>query len=76
MRCAHDKYSGKEWATNRHATIRSEDKGSIKGYLESFIRRQHSRYRSDPPMVARGVGDTRRSGKCAKASKLDTSAPS
>ena len=50
---AHNECSGQEWTTNKHAMVRHEDKGSIKRYLESVIRKQHSRYRRDPPMVAR-----------------------
>ena len=73
---AHNECSGQEWTTNKHAMVRHEDKGSIKRYLESVIKKQHSRYRRDPPMVARGVGDARRSGKRVKASKVGTSAPS
>ena len=76
MCCAHDECSGQEWATNRHAMVGHEDKGSIKRYLESVIRKQHSRYRRDPPMVARGVGDARRSRKRVQASQVDASAPS
>ena len=76
MRCAHDECSGQEWATNRHAMVGHEDKGSIKRYLESVIRKQHSRYRRDPPMVAWGVGDARRSRKRVQASQVDASAPS
>ena len=73
---AHNECSGQEWTTNKHAMVRHEDKGSIKRYLESVIRKQHSRYRRDPPMVAWGVGDARRSRKRVKASKVGTSAPS
>ena len=76
MCCAHDECSGQEWATNRHAMVGHEDKGSIKRYLESVIRKQHSRYRRDLLMVAWGVGDARRSRKRVQASQVDASAPS
>ena len=72
---AHNECSGQAWTTNKHAMVRHEDKGSIKRYLESVIRKQHSKYRCDLPMVARGVGDARRSRKRVKASQVDASAP-
>ena len=63
---AHNECSGQEWTTNKHAMVRHEDKGSIKRYLESATATHHSRYRSDPPLVARGVGDIRRSRGSAR----------